>query len=78
MAESKATRWGNSLAIRIPASIANEVKITDGTEVKLEVRDGIIEVSRKKYVLSELVAQITEKNKHKEVDWGIPVGSEIW
>jgi antitoxin component of MazEF toxin-antitoxin module len=28
--------------------------------------------------LEELVARITDENRHPEVDWGEPVGEEIW
>jgi antitoxin component of MazEF toxin-antitoxin module len=35
-------------------------------------------VGRKKYRLSELVARITKKNRHAEVDWGPSVGAEEW
>jgi antitoxin component of MazEF toxin-antitoxin module len=34
-------------------------------------------VSLPKYRLDELVARITKKNRHREVDWGPPVGKEI-
>ena len=29
-------------------------------------------------VLDQLLAQVTDDNIHKEVDWGKPVGKEIW
>jgi antitoxin component of MazEF toxin-antitoxin module len=32
----------------------------------------------RKYELSELVAQITAKNRHRETDWGRPEGEESW
>ena len=28
--------------------------------------------------IEELVEQITPENRHKEVDWGKPVGKEVW
>lgn len=28
--------------------------------------------------LEELVARITDENRHPEVDWGQPVGKEEW
>jgi hypothetical protein len=30
-----------------------------------------------RYTLDELLAQITEENRHEEVDWGPPVGREF-
>jgi antitoxin MazE len=34
--------------------------------------------ARRKYELSDLVAQITPKNRHRETDWGRPQGEESW
>lgn len=33
-------KWGNSLAIRIPQSLAGQLEVSDGTPVVLRVRDG--------------------------------------
>ncbi len=33
---------------------------------------------RQKYSLEEIVASITDENIHEFVDWGEPVGNEIW
>lgn len=33
---------------------------------------------RKKLSLRKLVARITEKNRHKEIYFGGPVGREVW
>ena len=44
-------------------------------------KDGAIVIrgSRRKYSLEELVAGITPKNRHGEIDWGRrPCGKEIW
>jgi antitoxin component of MazEF toxin-antitoxin module len=34
--------------------------------------------SPEKKTLDELLAQITPENRHEELAWGKPVGSEIW
>ena len=31
-----------------------------------------------KPTLEDLVARITDENRHPEVDWGEPVGKEVW
>lgn len=72
------TKWGNSLGIRIPASMAEEVQIENGTPVEIEVRDEVILIRRKKYSLEQLLAQITPENLHQEVSSGGPVGNEAW
>ena len=30
------------------------------------------------YTLEELLAQITDDNRHEEIDFGTPVGKEVW
>jgi antitoxin MazE len=75
------SKWGNSLAVRIPKSIATEARIREGDPVAVEVaKDGsiVLRPNRRVYVLDELVSAITPRNRHKESDWGPPSGKEIW
>ncbi|WP_322046171.1 AbrB/MazE/SpoVT family DNA-binding domain-containing protein [Paraburkholderia sp. J67] len=37
-------RWGNSLAIRIPSSVAEELHLREDQEVSVEAVNGILEV----------------------------------
>jgi antitoxin MazE len=79
--ETTVSKWGNSLAVRIPQAIAKEARLHEGDSVALNLdRDGsiVLRSARKKYELSDLVSQITPKNRHNETDWGGPVGAEIW
>jgi antitoxin MazE len=84
MGETMTTRvqkWGNSLAIRIPKACADEIKLKCNSEVDVTVRDGVLTVSpvaRQKYTLEELLAGITEENRHTEIDTGPSVGNETW
>ncbi len=68
-------KWGNSLAVRIPSAVAEQVSIKQGTEIEIcIVGDGIIKIvpkkKIKKYSLNELLAQITPENRHQEIDFG--------
>jgi antitoxin MazE len=79
--ESTISKWGNSLAVRIPLAIAKQASLAEGDSVKLVLdQDGAIVVrpTRRKYELSDLVAQITPKNRHRETDWGRRQGEESW
>jgi antitoxin MazE len=76
-------RWGNSLAVRIPASVATEVAFTEGQEVDVQVQDGQVLVrphtviprfSRERY-LQQL--RDSKLEPHDEIDFGEPQGSEI-
>jgi len=79
--DSKIAKWGNSLAVRIPLAIAKHASLAEGDLVKLALdREGAIVLRRvrRRYELSDLVAQITPKNRHEETDWGRPQGKESW
>jgi antitoxin MazE len=77
-------KWGNSLALRIPAAFAKEVGASEGKSAEMTVEDDalIVKVARPKrrrrYSLEELIEGITPENYHSEVDWGPPVGNEAW
>lgn len=75
-------KWGNSLAVRIPAplSAALDLKADDLIDVREEDGRLIIEKRRwrRKADLDELLARVTEENRHEETDWGPPVGREVW
>jgi antitoxin MazE len=47
-------------------------------EVKVSGRTLVLTPARRQYSLNELVARITPKNRHRETDWGSPVGNESW
>ena len=79
--EATISKWGNSLAVRIPLAIAKQASLGEGDSVLLTLnRDGgiVVRPSRRKYELSDLVARITPKNRHRETDWGPPQGEESW
>jgi antitoxin MazE len=75
------SKWGNSRALRIPKAFALEAGLDFGSEVELILEDGqirIVPLNKPRYTLEELVAQITPANRHGEIDWGPPVGIEVW
>lgn len=78
---TKVQKWGNSMALRIPKAFADEMQITTETAVELTIEDGklvINPVQEPEYKLEDLLALITPENIHDEVDWGAPVGQEVW
>ncbi len=79
--DSRITKWGNSLAIRIPLAIARQAQLNEGDSVNLTLnREGaiVLRPARRKYRLTDLVAQITPQNRHRETDWGQVQGKESW
>ena len=79
--DSRIAKWGNSLGVRIPLAIARQASLAEGDSVKLTL-DGeggiVLRPVRRKYALSDLVAQITPRNRHQETDWGPRQGKESW
>ena len=76
-----AQKWGNSLAVRIPRTIAQDIRLKAGSLVALTVHDGQLLVQpqfKPTYRLSQLLKGIDRKNLHREVDTGAPVGNEAW
>ena len=79
--ETTVSKWGNSLAVRIPLAIAKQAGLGEGDSVALTLDgDGGIALrpTRRRYELAELVARITPRNRHRETDWGRPQGEESW
>jgi antitoxin MazE len=74
-------KWGNSAAVRIPASVmeATRLVVDEPVEVREEAGRIVIEPLRSKtYDLRKLVAGINSKNRPEPVDFGRPVGKEVW
>ncbi len=79
--DTKVSKWGNSLAVRIPLALAREARLAEGDRLKLNLAtDGsiVLRSARRKYELRQLVSRITSKNRHSETDWGPPAGKESW
>jgi antitoxin MazE len=78
---TKVQRWGNSLAVRIPKAIADQVGLSQGALVDLGVEAGALSVrpvSPPEYCLDALLAAVTDENRHDEIDTGGPLGEEAW
>ena len=66
LSAARRQKWGNSLGVRIPRGLAEEVGLGAGTEVSLTAKDG------------ELLAGVTPENIHPSVDTGDAVGAEAF
>ena len=77
--ETQVSKWGNSLAVRIPQAIVRDARLAEGDKLSLDLAgDGsiVLRSRRRKYSLDGLVSNITPKNRHRETDWGSPQGQE--
>ena len=77
---TRISKWGNSLAVRLPKPFMEELGLGEGAEVEITVRDGqlIMMAANREYLLEDLVRGITPQNRHQESDWGRPKGREVW
>jgi antitoxin MazE len=74
-------KWGNSAAVRIPASVmqATRLALDEVVDVREEAGRIVIEpVRQKTYDLDKLLKGITSKNQHEAADFGPAVGKEAW
>ena len=79
--KTRVQKWGNSLALRIPKSFANEVGLQRETSVEVSLSDGslvITPIAKPKPNLKQLLAKVTKENLHHEIDTGSAVGNETW
>ena len=78
---TKVQKWGNSLAVRIPRSVAQDTHLSSGNAVDVAVQDGHIVIAptrRTRFHLDELLKGVTALNRHAEFDTGAAVGREAW
>ena len=74
-------KWGNSASVRIPASVmaAACLSLDQAVDVREEAGRIVIEPIRDEaFDIGDLVAGITDANRHEPVDFGAPVGREVW
>ena len=78
--KSKVQKWGNSLALRIPKTFAEEAHFVDGSDVDLHLRDGrlVVVPILPRPTLKELLKEVRPENLHDETVTGEPQGGEVW
>jgi antitoxin MazE len=74
-------QWGNSLALRIPKYAVEALDLKPNDAIECTVEAGKLVMQRIQTLpelsLDELLAGITE-SPDGEVEWGKPMGQEIW
>jgi antitoxin MazE len=79
--ETRIQKWGNSLALRIPKSLADQMGLGNHSRVEVTLRDNqlvIVPTIEPAFTLEQLLAGIRADNLHGEVDTGLAAGSEAW
>ena len=80
---TKVQKWGNSQGLRLSKALLSDAQIAVGDAVNVAVRDGALLVTPLRRVrgghnLRELVRRIPRNYKPQELDWGPPMGREVW
>ena len=76
----KVRKWENSLGIRIQKSIADQLNLSESTEIDITIQGDRLIVSpcKKPYSLSSLLEEVTPDTLHGETDFGSREGKEAW
>jgi antitoxin MazE len=79
--KSQVGQWGNSLAVRIPKYVVEALALKPNDTMECSVQDGrmVFEAVRAlpELSLEELLAEVTTEPEG-ELDWGSPMGNEVW
>jgi antitoxin MazE len=74
-------RWGNSLAVRIPKSFAEQAGLAEHAAIDMSLTDGKLSIERvvePDLTLEHLLSGVTDENLHSEIETGQAVGNEVW
>jgi antitoxin MazE len=80
MVTQKISIWGNSLGIRLPQTIIQQMGLKQGDLVTISTEGNkiILSPAKPRYTLDQLLQDVTPDRQHDEADWGQPVGEESW
>jgi antitoxin MazE len=74
-------RWGNSVGLRVPKPLLDQLGLKEGSQVDVKVEGErlVIEPRRpRRLTLKDVLKGFTPEDRPGEVDWGPPVGKEVW
>lgn len=74
-------RWGNSVGLRVPKPMLEQLGLAEGSQVDVKVEAGrlVIEPARRRRMtMAELLEGFTQDKPPGEVDWGEAAGREVW
>ncbi len=68
----------DGIGLRLPSELCEQLGLTPGSTVGLRVEQGRIVLSPSRLTLAEVLEGFTPEDWPGEVDWGPPVGREVW
>lgn len=75
--KSQVSKWGSSLAVRIPKAIAELWGVEEGSPVEIVVREDGVLLLKGREDLDALIEEMSPDRRHPETDWGRPEGDEF-
>lgn len=78
--KAKVSKWGNSLALRLPKALLDGYHISEGSDVEIvERKNGLLLTPvAAGHDYETLIGGIDKDNLHSEVPTGERVGGEAW
>ena len=76
--KSHVSKWGSSLAIRIPKAVAEQWGVGEGSAIEIDAKGEELLLRKRSYDLNDLIGEMSEDRRHPEQDWGPPLGAEEW
>lgn len=76
--QSQVQKWGNSLGVRIPATLAKKLNLHEGSSISLEIEEGRLIMQPPKHDLETMLREITPKNQHHLMLDDKAHGAEEW
>ena len=76
--KSHVSKWGASLAVRIPKSVAEQWGVREGSAIEIVSKGDQVVLRKKTYDLDAMLAEMDPDSLHPELDTGPAVGNEAW
>ena len=86
--KTNVVKWGNSHGIRLPKAFLQDIKISENDPVDISIENGKIiikKIEQKEHkTIKKRLMDFYGKDYKKytssqnEIDWGKPVGNEVW
>lgn len=72
------TKWGNSLGLRLPRSMASQIGVEAGSQVEILAEGDrlIVRSATARWTLDDVLANMTPEAMGEAFDWGEDVGRE--
>jgi antitoxin MazE len=75
-------KWGNSAGVRLPQKVIKEANLKLDEPLNITVKGKSVVLTpvkkKQKITLENMLKNVTPEDVGGELDWGLPVGKELW